>query len=199
MKQKRISHFFSKTKSDPAEEETEGASTEEVTCDPIDVDEEDEDEDADEAGISGKKEKYISPEESSLPPISRLPDIFLDIVSRLSEVKTLAEHIKGRKLRVATMCSGTESPLLALNLISRAMTEKFGITIEVEHVFSCEIVPFKQAYIERNFQPPLLFRDVCELGDDYAYVYAWFRNVHQPSLLTIIQTHGLRCQSTRPW
>jgi hypothetical protein len=174
MKQKRISHFFSKAKSDPAEEETEGASSSEVTCDPIDIDqdeEEDEDEDEDEAGgITGKKDKYISPEDSSLPPISRLPDIFLDIISRLSEVKALAEHINGRKLRVATMCSGTESPLLALNLISRAMTETFGITIEVEHVFSCEIVPFKQAYIERNFQPPLLFRDVCELGDDYAYV-----------------------------
>ncbi|KAI9440567.1 hypothetical protein H4582DRAFT_2110717 [Lactarius indigo] len=133
----------------------------------VDVDEEDEEEE--EGGITGKKEKYISPEDSSLPPISRLPDIFLDIVSRLPDVKTLAEHIQGRKLRVATMCSGTESPLLALNLISRAMTEKFGNTIEVEHVFSCEIVPFKQAYIERNFQPPLLFRDVCELGDNYAY------------------------------
>lgn len=181
MKQKRISHFFSKKKSDPAEE-TEGASSSEVTCDlacdPIDIDEEDDDDD-EAGGITGKKDKYISPEDSSFPPISRLPDIFLDIISRLSEVKTLAEHIKGRKLRVATMCSGTESPLLALNLISRAMTEKFGTTIEVEHVFSCEIVPFKQAYIERNFQPPLLFRDVCELGDDYAYVcvaFAMFTN-----------------------
>ena len=170
MKQKRISQFFSKTRSDPAEEETDGASTEESTYDrniAIDIDQEDEDED--EVGTTGKKEKYVSPEDSSLPPISRLPDIFLDIVSRLSEVKTLAEHIKGRTLRVATMCSGTESPLLALNLISRAMAEKYGSTIDVEHVFSCEIVPFKQAYIERNFQPPLLFRDVCELGDDYAY------------------------------
>ena len=164
MKQKRISQFFSKTRSDPAEEESEGASTS-----AIDVDQEDEDEDEDEVGITGRKDKYTSPEESSLPPISRLPDIFLDIVSRLSGVKTLAEHIKGRTLRVATMCSGTESPLLALNLISRALTEKYGTTINVEHVFSCEIVPFKQAYIERNFQPPLLFRDVCELGDDYAY------------------------------
>ena len=26
------------------------------------------------------------------------------------------------------------------------------------HVFSCEIEPFKQAYIERNFAPPILFR-----------------------------------------
>jgi hypothetical protein len=169
MKQKRISQFFNKTRSDP--EDTEGASTtEESTCDRncLAIDDQ-EDEDEDEVGITSRKEKNTSPEDSSLPPISRLPDIFLDIVSRLSEVKTLAEHIKGRTLRVATMCSGTESPLLALNLISRALTEKYGTTIDVEHVFSCEIVPFKQAYIERNFQPPLLFRDVCELGDDYAY------------------------------
>jgi len=165
MKQKKLSSFFSKQRSDPVEEETEGASTEDTHMD-VDIDDEEEEE----GGITGKKEKYISPEDSSLPPISRLPDIFLDIVSRLPDVKTLAEHIQGRKLRVATMCSGTESPLLALNLISRAMTEKFGNTIEVEHVFSCEIVPFKQAYIERNFQPPLLFRDVCELGDNYACV-----------------------------
>lgn len=168
MKQKKISSFFAKPRSE-AEDETEGTSTEEVSC-PVDMDIDEEEEKDDEVGITGKREKYISPEESSLPPISRLPDIFLDIISRLSEAKALAEHIEGRKLRVATMCSGTESPLLALNLISRAMTEKFGTTIEVEHVFSCEIVPFKQAYIERNFQPPLLFRDVCELGDDYACV-----------------------------
>ncbi|KAI0305877.1 hypothetical protein B0F90DRAFT_1694134 [Multifurca ochricompacta] len=176
MKQKKISSFFSKPKSDPAEHETGGASVEKVADDrptdmdmDIDEDEPEEEEEEEEGGTTGKKDKFVSPEDSSLPPISRLHDIFLDIVSRLPEAKTLAEHIKGRKLRVATMCSGTESPLLALNLISRSMTEKFGTTIEVEHVFSCEIVPFKQAYIERNFQPPLLFRDVCELGDDYAH------------------------------
>jgi hypothetical protein len=181
MKQKKLSSFFTKPRSDP-EEDTEGASTEETTH--MDVDIDDEDEEEEEVGITGKKEKYVSPEDSSLPPISRLPDIFLDIVSRLPDVKTLAEHIQGRKLRVATMCSGTESPLLALNLISRAMTEKFGNTIEVEHVFSCEIVPFKQAYIERNFQPPLLFRDVCELGDHYACVAQL--SLCPQSLLTMI-------------
>ena len=179
MKQKKLSSFFSKPRSDPPEEETEGASTDDTTHDThMDLDVDDDEEEEAEGGITGKKEKYTSPEDSSLPPISRLPDIFLDIVSRLPEVETLAEHIQGRKLRVATMCSGTESPLLALNLISRAMTEKFGTTIEVEHVFSCEIVPFKQAYIERNFQPPLLFRDVCELGDNYACVAQAFFVCH---------------------
>ena len=61
------------------------------------------------------------------------------------------------------MCSGTESPLLALDLICKALHEQTGETINVEHVFSCEIEPFKQAYIERNFAPPLLFRDIREL------------------------------------
>lgn len=32
----------------------------------------------------------------------------------------------------------------------------------IEHVFSAEIEPFKQAYIHRNFSPPLLFRDITE-------------------------------------
>jgi hypothetical protein len=67
------------------------------------------------------------------------------------------------------MCSGTESPLLALKLISRAIKEQHGLDIEIHHVFACEIEPYKQAYIERNFSPPILFRDVCELGDDQAH------------------------------
>jgi hypothetical protein len=105
-----------------------------------------------------------------LPPMHDLPTIFSDLVSHVPQIVKVAERLKGRKLRVATMCSGTESPLLALNLARRCILEKYGISFDVEHVFSCEIEPFKQAYIERNFHPPLLFRDVCELGDGEAYV-----------------------------
>lgn len=43
-----------------------------------------------------------------------------------------------------------------------------GQRFRISHVFSCEIVPFKQAYIERNFGPPLLFRDLLELGGTQA-------------------------------
>lgn len=32
-----------------------------------------------------------------------------------------------------------------------------------EHLFSAEIVPYKQMYIERNFLPERLFRDVSQL------------------------------------
>lgn len=81
-----------------------------------------------------------------------------------NSLKTLAAELAGRPLRVATMCSGTESPLLALDMISKAVYAQHGVPLNVEHVFSCEIEPFKQAYIERNFAPPLLFRDIRELG-----------------------------------
>ncbi len=96
--------------------------------------------------------------------------MFRDIVARLPDLITFAKKIEGRPLRVATMCSGTESPLLALGLISRSLKEDEHVEFRIQHVFSCEIEPFKQAYIERNFSPPVLFRDVCELGEEYAYV-----------------------------
>jgi site-specific DNA-cytosine methylase len=41
--------------------------------------------------------------------------------------------------------------------------------LEIEHIFSCEVEPFKQAYIERNIHPPVLFRDIRELGRNRAY------------------------------
>jgi len=44
----------------------------------------------------------------------------------------------------------------------------FGAKLCVDHVFSCEIEPFKQAYIERNFAPPILFRDIRELDSEQA-------------------------------
>ena len=45
----------------------------------------------------------------------------------------------GRPLRVATMCSGTESPLLALNMISSSVMKQTGCELQIDHVFSCEI------------------------------------------------------------
>ena len=117
-----------------------------------------------------KAVKSSAPDASELPPIHEIPTIFDDLVKRIPDIKDVAEHVSGRKIRVATMCSGTESPLLALELIQKSILDQHGITFDIEHVFSCEIEPFKQAYIERNFHPPILFRDVCELGDGEAYV-----------------------------
>ena len=121
--------------------------------------------DMDPSTTNRKSSKSNPLESSDLPPINEIPAIFDDLVGRIPDIKKVAEHVAGRKLRVATMCSGTESPLLALELIQKSIFEQHEVRLDIEHVFSCEIEPFKQAYIERNFHPPLLFRDVCELGD----------------------------------
>ena len=57
---------------------------------------------------------------TNLPPIFKLEEMFEDIVgnSALSGIEELLEKLDGRKLRVATMCSGTESPLLVRSLLT---------------------------------------------------------------------------------
>lgn len=103
--------------------------------------------------------------EENLPPLSDIPEIFHDLTANaLSQgLQDATKHLAGRSLRVATMCSGTESPLLALELVRSALKSLDAGPLNFTHLFSAEIVPFKQAYIQRNFQPNLIFRDITEL------------------------------------
>jgi len=100
---------------------------------------------------------------TQLPPLSTIDDIFKDItINGLS--LGLREALKTTPvLRVATMCSGTESPLLAIEMVQEALRSLGESELYVDHLFSSEIVPYKQAYIERNFNPPIIFRDITEL------------------------------------
>ena len=127
-----------------------------------------------------------------LPVITEPQAMLDDMLARILQgnsndsnngIQTLVQKLSHRPLRIATMCSGTESPLLALDMLQKSIRDAcrdhpdiFGATnddettvFQLEHVFSCEIEPFKQAYIERNFHPPILFRDIRELGQDQAY------------------------------
>ncbi|PCH36338.1 hypothetical protein WOLCODRAFT_166855 [Wolfiporia cocos MD-104 SS10] len=162
--QKAITSFFKGSRPPPAEDPTEDSESAMV---PEPLDDESPASDVEMSAVATTS-KNTAPDASDLPPIHNIPAIFSDLVSRVPEIKSVAQHLEGRKMRVATMCSGTESPLLALDLIRRSILDHYKINLDFEHVFSCEIEPFKQAYIERNFQPPLLFRDVCELGDTHA-------------------------------
>ncbi|KAK6345242.1 hypothetical protein TWF718_007168 [Orbilia javanica] len=117
---------------------------------------------------SSPANKFTDSSMDDLPPLSDIDDIFEDLTKNHEGLVNVAEHLNGRPLRVATMCSGTESPLLALGLIIKHLSKLFGVQMSFEHLFSCEIEPYKQAYIERNFHPKILFRDVCELEEEYA-------------------------------
>ena len=61
------------------------------------------------------------------------------------------------------VCSGTDAPALALQIVSNELADK-GVSLRVDHALSCENEPFKQAYIARNFPGVALFNDVVELA-----------------------------------
>ena len=101
---------------------------------------------------------------TQLPPLSSIDDIFQDITAKaLSLGLREALTTTPMPLRVATMCSGTESPLLAIEMVQDALRSLGEPELKIEHLFSAEIVPYKQAYIERNFNPPIIFRDITEI------------------------------------
>ncbi|KAE9990533.1 hypothetical protein EG327_001297 [Venturia inaequalis] len=126
----------------------------------------------------------------SSAPFSDIHDMFLDIIKKASlenlhegvtddrsghehkpgepphsgALDAMLQHFGGRSLQVATMCSGSESPILALRLIQQSLTQAGKTPFEFDHVLSAENDPFKQAYIQRNFSPPLLFQDVTKFN-----------------------------------
>ncbi|OJJ50576.1 hypothetical protein ASPZODRAFT_11442 [Penicilliopsis zonata CBS 506.65] len=106
-----------------------------------------------------------------LPPIHKLEDIFKSITRQAVDLGfgKVLHHLESRRLRVVTVCSGTESPLLALEMVRDHLKASFGLSFEFHHLFSAEIEPFKQAYIERNFHPKYIFRDVTDLNNRVAY------------------------------
>lgn len=106
----------------------------------------------------------------SLPPLDNISEIVADMATRAVELGLgdVLQKLDGRPINVATMCSGTESPLLVLQMLDEALRAKGMGSLPVKHHFSAEIDATKQAYIERNFRPRILFRDVRELGEENA-------------------------------
>lgn len=67
-------------------------------------------------------------------------------------------------IRLQTACSGTDAPSIALALIQETLDKLTpNHTFAFEHVMSCEIEPFKQAYLGRNFPGVPLFPDITKL------------------------------------
>ena len=71
-----------------------------------------------------------------------------------------------------TMCSGSEAPVLVIN----AFNEVAGYT--AQHLFSCEIEPWKAAFIKDAFDVPAVFKDVKDLKHGTAP--CWRAECHAP-------------------
>ena len=95
----------------------------------------------------------------------RLVDVLTD-----DEVKRIgASGWLSRPLRLGTVCSGTDAPTMALEHVLQALTDRDGQSLsphaKMDHVFSCENVPFKRSFIASTTKPPLLFNDVTEIAE----------------------------------
>lgn len=100
-----------------------------------------------------------------LEPMDDIHDMFRDMILKIKADFVAMAKDGAICPRIATICSGTESPIEALKAIEKAaINAGFGAGVKAVHVFSAEIEPFKQAYIRRNFNVPIIFRDVVELG-----------------------------------
>lgn len=70
----------------------------------------------------------------NLPPLHDLDEIYRCITQHAMDAGLLKflDHMKGKALRVATVCSGTESPLLALEMVRKCKS-----SLPSDHLVRC--------------------------------------------------------------
>lgn len=129
-----------------------------------------------------------------LPPLNTTEDFSIELMEKLilEGFHKVTDRLNGRPLRVGTACSGTEAPILFLNILSEGNIsrksvfftidfpnlglKKRGLNLEIEHVFSIEIEPWKQTYIRRNFPGVVILRDITE-------IFTWIDNPEQKGFM----------------
>jgi hypothetical protein len=108
-------------------------------------------------------------------------------------------------IKLNTACSGTDAPSIAMGLVKESL-DRFcmsqrkteggggegGHGFDYEHNMSCEIEPFKQAYIGRNFPGVLLFPDITKLTEKETVVDVYGREQSIPKGETFISPFFVR-------
>jgi len=116
-----------------------------------------------ENNAKAKDEKILDQKSA---PIADVTEMFSDMVNKVAQGPKRAGFKRTYEIGVATVCSGTDAPIFALHLIEKAaLALNLGPTVKVNHLYSCEIEPFKQAFIRRNVPSSVtIFRDVVEMA-----------------------------------
>lgn len=97
--------------------------------------------------------------------MASIPEMFSAMLAQGLKLGSGFELREPVHFNIGTICSGTDVPVMVLNLLNEAFRNKFQRDFLIyHHQFSCEIEPFKQAFIRRNHDPPIIFRNVVELG-----------------------------------
>lgn len=109
--------------------------------------------------------KYADPcgQEAHDDIIKRLLCTQYDKVGKLLEGFEKTNNLGEEGVKLQTACSGTDAPALALTFFQEA-AERHGISFKQSHEMSCEIEPFKQAYLQNNFDS-IIYPDIGKLTD----------------------------------
>ena len=73
---------------------------------------------------------------------------------------------QGRPVTYGSACSGSEVAAYVLECLAEFWDETYQLHLDVDHLFACEIVDWKQTWILNHFAPKMLFSDVMELHKD---------------------------------
>ena len=128
---------------------------------------------ADSVSSPNANDDKVKDEDSRLSR-NKTQDVFSVFHRMLKKGWNSAEPVLARCLaiKIGTMCSGTDAPVIALREIASAlhyMTNGTAV-LRYEQAFTWEKEPFKQAFLERNSDAKVNFRDLEDLliGDDGA-------------------------------
>ncbi|KAJ9607093.1 hypothetical protein H2200_008165 [Cladophialophora chaetospira] len=169
----------------------------ETASTPAAQNDDEEDAESDEEASKSEDESHDNKEaennhlDDSSAPVSDINHIFSLITKHaVGEGLFKALGLFGRQgVRIVTMCSGTEAPFVALDLIRKSLsTSEQRNNFKYQHLGSAEIEPWKQAFILRNFSPPVIFRDVTDFSkhmtnpkeEEYYPVTAYGKRVKPP-------------------
>ena len=97
------------------------------------------------------------------------PDRKVSIRQGLADCAGAMQTASG-KLSLGTACSGSDVLLhIVSDLLVPLWSSTFGVRLEVEHTFACELVDWKREWILAHFNPRFLFEDLLLLGEDTAF------------------------------
>eukprot|EP00913_Durusdinium_trenchii_P031690 g29676.t1 len=105
---------------------------------------------------------------------SKAPRTLLEItrcmIGKLKSLSNLPTTLLQKQvLRIGTMCSGTDAPVLVARALERALKHE-GSEMAIQHAFSVEFDAAKQEFLKANFpECPLLFRDATQMGRKRAF------------------------------
>jgi len=138
--------------------------------------------------IMPKQTEHKEGIEESLPPMSKMEDIFIDLTKKAVThgLNDALGAFRGKTLRVATMCSGTDAPIFGLRAVQASLAALGNHGLRMKHCYSAEIDPLKQNLIAVNNDVEHIFRDVREMADREEASTVYGANHEVPQNMDII-------------